>query len=108
MLQFRRFQGDRRGFGVERIALFAGAVAIASVVGANVLSRMLQKGEFPVIIFAPSEAQLKRLAKSTSTPSPSEGAQTPKGAEVDLSATATIPGGPRAAAGLSPCDKGLK
>jgi Flp pilus assembly pilin Flp len=94
----RRFLRDESGALVERVALISAVLALASVLGANLLSSMLQKGDLPTIALAYPD---KRPGGSSTMPSLRE----PRGVGVDMTTTASIPGDRRGAAPLSPCEK---
>ena len=72
---------------VRRSAIVAAAVAVASISGANALSRMVQNGDLAAIL---SEIQLRRLAKAAPT---AHGRTTTviRSIDVDGVKTATIP-----------------
>jgi hypothetical protein len=96
MSQATRFLRDEKGSLVEKVALFSVMLALASVLGANLLSTMLQKGDLPIIAFAHPDK------KPNVAGAPSSGA---KAVGVDMSATASIPL-QRRAAPVSPCETG--
>lgn len=96
MSQPTRFLRDERGSLVEKVALISAMLAVASVLGAKVLSTMLQNGDLPVVAFARPDKRPVGLAASAA------GA---RGVGVDMSATASIPVG-RSGATASPCETG--
>lgn len=108
MSKLRKFHRDETGSLVEKVALVSVVVALACVLGANMLSTMLQKGELPLIAFVQSDGHLKRMAASAPVAAANRGAPNLGGAGVDMSATASIPGGLRAAPSVSPCEKDRK
>lgn len=93
---------------VERVALVSAVVALICVLGANFLSTLLQNGELPVIALVHSDGHLQRLARSAPIAGQKQGGPNVKGASVDMSATASIPGDVKASSGVSPCEKDRK
>ncbi|MBY6243125.1 hypothetical protein [Methylosinus sp. Sm6] len=87
------FLRDESGSLVERVALVSALLALVSVLGADLLSSKLQKGELPAIAFV----------RPDNRPA---GAQDLRDVRVDMSTTASIPAARRGAAAVSPCDKG--
>ncbi|ATQ70019.1 MULTISPECIES: hypothetical protein [Methylosinus] len=81
---------------IERVALYCTLLALASVLGADLLSSMLQKGELPAIAFVHPDRR------------PPAGPQDFRGVGVDMTATGSLPSAAaaRAAAPVSPCDNG--
>jgi hypothetical protein len=97
MSQPTRFLRDERGSLVEKVALFSAMLAVASVLGAKVLSTMLQNGDLPVVAFArPDKRPIGAAAAGPGA----------RSVGVDMSATASIPAGRRGAAPVSPCETG--
>jgi hypothetical protein len=87
-----KFFRDRTGSMIENVALYSALLALASVLGADLLSSMLQKGELPAIAIVRPERR--------------PDAPDLRGVGVDMSTTATIPPARRGVAPVSPCDKG--
>ncbi len=108
MSKLREFHRDEAGSLLEKVALVSAVVALACVLGANLLSTMLQNGELPLIAFVQSDGHMKRLAKSAPAAATNPGAPSFRGAGVDMSTTASIPGGLRTAPSVSPCEKDRK
>jgi Flp pilus assembly pilin Flp len=96
MSQPTRFLRDERGSLVEKVALLSAMLAVASVLGAKVLSTMLQNGDLPAIAFARPDKRPIGVAATAGA----------RSVGVDMSATASIPGGRHGAAPVSPCEKG--
>lgn len=97
---------------VDKIALVATIVAIAGMVAANSLSRMVENGELPIILVTHSDTEIGRLAaalwpRQTLSRAREAGAGRPD-AGVDLSATASISGAKNAGPSLFPCGKDQK
>jgi hypothetical protein len=90
MSESTRFRRDETGSLVEKVALYSALLGLGCILGADLLSSMLQKGELPAVAFVRPE---KRRAAPTS-------------AGVDMSATASIPVGRHVVAPVSPCDMG--
>lgn len=93
--QSRRFLRDEAGSLVEKVALISGVLALAGVLGANLLSSMLQKGDLPTIAFAYPDKR----------PNGTPALRDQRGVGVDMSTTASIPVGRRGAVPVSPCEK---
>jgi hypothetical protein len=96
MSQPTRFLRDERGSLVEKVALFSAMLAVASVLGAKVLSTMLQNGDLPALAFASPDRRPAGVAAAAGA----------RSVGVDMSATASIPVGRRGAAPVSPCETG--
>lgn len=88
-----KFPRDETGSLVERVALVSALLALASVLGADLLSSKLQKGELPAIAFMRTDRR-------------QHDAQELRGVSVDMSTTASIPAAGRGAVPVSPCEKG--
>jgi Flp pilus assembly pilin Flp len=86
-----KFLRDETGSLVERVALLGALTALVCVIGADLLSSMLQKGELPAIAFVRPD---KRHA----------GRQDVPGVGVDMSPTASFSAPGRGAAAVSPCE----
>lgn len=108
MSKSREFHRDEAGSSIGKAALLSAAAAVICVLGANFLSTMLQKGEFPIIAFVQPEGRAKRIA--TTAPGPVNGREAGnfRGVGVDMAATATIPGRPRSAPAASLSEKDRK
>jgi hypothetical protein len=96
-----------RGAGFQRFVGAGVLLLVASVVGANILSNKLEKGELPIIAIIRSDQGLNRLAKSapvgrTGKVETQIGAAVTRGAGIDRAATAAIPRAGGGAA-VSPC-----
>lgn len=105
MSKLTEFHRDETGSLVGKVAFVSAALALASVLGANFLSTMLQKGELPIIAFVQPEGRSKGMAASAPPPARDKGAPMFPGAGVDMSATASIP---RLTTAVSPCEKERK
>ncbi|WP_159728198.1 hypothetical protein [Methylosinus sp. Ce-a6] len=98
--QFRR---DAAGTLVEKVALVSAALALACVLGVNLLSAKLQNGELPLIAFV-DKAERGRTLHAASRPSASPQPLPRAGfVGVDHAATGSIATRPKALAPVSPC-----
>jgi hypothetical protein len=104
----RRDSGARPRLGLWTLAGVAGIVAVGGVVGANVLSRLLERGEIPVIAFIHPDQGMKRLANSAPSPQAPQTVTIVRSVGVDGVTTATIPHPPAGGQPLSPCGEGRK
>ena len=100
--------GGRSSGRLEAIATFAVAVALLAVVGANVLSKMLENGDLPVIAFLHPEQGLQRLAKAAPRAPAPQTVTIVRSVGVDGITTATIPHSPANATALTPCGESGK
>ncbi len=88
MALLSRFLKDKRGGAVERIAIMAAAIGLASVGGAQMMQVAVKDGTLPRIAIIRGDGDLARLAQSAPRP-----ATAPTGAPaagVDHSTTASI------------------
>jgi hypothetical protein len=101
MLKLMHFFLNSRGSAANKFALGAAILGLASVVAADLMSRLVQMGALPAIVLIPSDQSPKRVANIA----PAGEANPPltkvvRGIGVDMSPTAAIPG----SAPASPCD----
>jgi Flp pilus assembly pilin Flp len=96
MPKIRQFRGERSGAMLEEVALICALLGVASVLGAQLLSTMLQNGEAPAVASAPAVARPAVTAQHA----PDE-----RRVGVDMSATGSIAVGARGAVPVSPCEK---
>jgi hypothetical protein len=111
MSMLDRFRRDTAGKLVEKVALGSAVLALACVLGANLLSAKLQNGELPLIAFVHKQerglAQLAQLAASQ----PAASAQPLHRigfVGVDHAATGSIAPGQKGVAPVSPCGQDAK
>jgi hypothetical protein len=103
MSMLDRFRGDTAGKLVEKVALGSAVLALACVLGANLLSAKLQSGELPLIAFVHKEER-GRAALAAAEPSVTTRVVHRIGfVGVDHAATGSIAPGLKAAAPVSPC-----
>ncbi|MGO9233220.1 MAG: hypothetical protein ACLP4V_03715 [Methylocella sp.] len=77
---------------MNKFALGAAILGLISVVTADMMSRLAQKGVLPTIVLIPSDQSPKRLADTAHTAVPeSRAATVARSIGIDMSATATIP-----------------
>jgi hypothetical protein len=88
MLGLQKFFADRRGGMVEKIAIMAGAVALASVGGAHMLQVAARDGSLPTIAFIRNDGDLAKIAQNL--PKPGVRPDGSNAAGVDYSTTASI------------------
>lgn len=108
MSKLGRFHRDETGAMVEKLALFSAALTLACVLGANLMSTMLQKGELPVIAFVQSDGRAQRVAASAPPAAAKPKSPSFRNVGVDMSSTGSIPAGTRASTAVSPCETGGK
>lgn len=87
MAMISRFLKNDNGGAVERVALMAAAIGLASVGGAQLMQVAVKDGSLPRIAIIRSDGDLARLAQSAPKPA-QPGAQPAAG--VDYSSTASI------------------
>lgn len=87
MASFSRFQANQRGGVIERIALMAAAIGLASIGGAQFMQAAVKDGALPRLAFVRSDTDLTRLAQNA--PKPGSGGAGPT-AGIDYSSTASI------------------
>ncbi|MGO9773209.1 MAG: hypothetical protein ACLPSW_27425 [Roseiarcus sp.] len=83
---------------MKKFAIGAAILGLTSVVAADMMSRLVQKGALPTIVVIPSDQSLKSLAAYTTEPE-SRAATIAHSVGIDMSPTATIPSSTPA----SPC-----
>jgi hypothetical protein len=74
------FWADKRGSGIQTLAISAAVIGLASVAASSALEKFAQAGGFPTIAFIDSH----------SFPAPGSGGKAPVFNNVDTSATASI------------------
>ncbi|BBU62953.1 hypothetical protein MSC49_28880 [Methylosinus sp. C49] len=103
MSMLDRFRRDTAGRLVEKVALGSAVLALACVLGANLLSAKLQNGELPLLAFVHKDergrAQLAAAQPGTTT----QIVHRIGFVGVDHAATGSIAPGQRAVAPVSPC-----
>jgi hypothetical protein len=93
---------NSRGSAVKNFAFGAAVLGLASVVAADFMSRLVQKGAPLTIVVIPSDQNLKRLANTDPAGEPnSVVTKVVRSTGIDMSATGTIPSSTRA----SSCDE---
>ncbi|HEY8063510.1 MAG TPA: hypothetical protein VIF40_02120 [Methylosinus sp.] len=103
MSMLERLRRDTAGKLVEKVALGSAVLALACVLGANLLSAKLQSGELPLIAFVHKEERGRAvLAASPSAASP-QLVHRIGFVGVDHAATGSIAPGQKALAPASPC-----
>ena len=91
MLKLMHFFSTR-GFRGKTFALGVAVLGLASVVAADMMSRLVQKGALPTILIIPSDQRLKRLANTDPTGDPNSCAtKVMRSMGIDMSATGNIP-----------------
>lgn len=101
-------RGMRGGFwGLAGLSV---AAFVFSVLGAKILSTMVEKGDFPIIAFVRSDQGMKRIANSAPVAQAPEIVTIVRSVGVDGVTTATIPHRAPAAPApqLSPCGENAK
>jgi hypothetical protein len=88
MVTIFRFLKNTNGGAVERIALMAGAIGLASVGGAQMMQMAVRDGTLPRIAIIRGDGDLARLAQTA--PKPAQGQMGQPAAGVDYGTTATI------------------
>ncbi|MBG0812010.1 hypothetical protein IY145_21960 [Methylosinus sp. H3A] len=103
MSMLDRFRRDTAGKLVEKVALGSAVLALACVLGANLLSAKLQNGELPLIAFVHKEERGR--AQIAAAPSAASAQQLNRigFVGVDHAATGSIASAPKAVAPVSPC-----
>ncbi|TDX64290.1 hypothetical protein EDE12_105126 [Methylosinus sp. sav-2] len=103
MSMLDRFRRDTAGRLVEKVALGSAVLALACVLGANLLSAKLQNGELPLIAFVHKEER-GRAQLAASQPSVATQVMHRIGfVGVDHAATGSISPAQKAVAPVSPC-----
>jgi anti-sigma-K factor RskA len=64
MLKLKHFSFDARGSAEKTFAVGAAILGLISVVAADTMSRLVEKGALLTIVVIPSEQNLKRLAST--------------------------------------------
>ena len=86
---------------MKKFAFSAAVLGLASVVAADLMAHLVQKGALPTIVFIPSDQSLMRLANTDRTGEPnSRVTKVLRSMGIDMSATGNIPSSTPA----SPCD----
>ena len=98
-----RFRRDTTGKLVEKVALGSAALALACVLGANLLSAKLQNGELPLIAFVDKAERARALLSASRPAAPAHPEHVVGFVGVDHAATGSIATGPKARAPVSPC-----
>ncbi len=92
MLRLNRFFFDARGSTGKTFAIGAAILGLLSVVAADMMSRLVEKGAPLTIVVMRSDQNLKRLAGAVPAGEPNSGATKVVGnVGVDISPTAAIP-----------------
>jgi hypothetical protein len=100
MLKLKHFLFDARGSAGKAFALGMAVLGLTSVVAADMMSRLVQKGALPTILIIPSDQSLGRLANTDPTSEPNSlVTKVMRGIGIDMSATGAIPSSTPA----SPC-----
>jgi len=87
-----RFFLNSRGSAVKNFAFGAAVLGLISVVAADLMSRLVQKGALPTIVVIPSGQSLDQLANTAPTGEPnSRLTKVVRSIGIDMSPTAAIP-----------------
>jgi len=103
MSMLDRFLRDTAGKLVEKVALGSAVLALACVLGANLLSAKLQSGELPLIAFVHKEERGRALLAASQSAAPAQPLHRIGFVGVDHAATGSIAPGQKAIAPVSPC-----
>lgn len=103
-----RFRRDTTGKLVEKVALGSAALALACVLGANLLSAKLQNGELPLIAFVDKAERARALLSASRPAAPAHPEHVVGFVGVDHAATGSIAPRPKAAGPVSPCHSSEK
>ncbi len=108
MLKLKHFFFDAHGSAGKAFALGMAVLGLTSVVAADMMSRLVQKGALPTILIIPSDQSLKLRANTDPTSGPNPPVtKVMRGIGIDMSATGTIPsatGAIPSSTPASPCD----
>ena len=92
MLKLMHFFLNSRGSAGKILAVGAAILGLISVVTADMMSRLVEKGALLTIVVTPSDQKLKRLANTAPEGEPNSVVTTVVGSVgVDMSPTAAIP-----------------
>jgi hypothetical protein len=92
MLRFMHFFFNSRGSAVKKFAFGAAVLGLASVVAADLMAHLVQKGALPTIVFIPSDQSFKPLANTDPTSEPNSLlTKVVRSVGIDMSATGAIP-----------------
>ncbi|WP_166141287.1 hypothetical protein [Methylosinus sp. RM1] len=108
MTMLDRFRRDTAGKLVEKVALGSAVLALACVLGANVLSAKLQNGELPRLAFVHKEERGRVQAAAAQPAATAQPLHRIGFVGVDHTATGSIAPGQKAVAPATPCGPGSK